>query len=53
MRWVARSSNPAVTVPASTITAPATGNAGTISATIGTLTPSASVVLTFGVKINP
>ena len=45
--------NPAVTVPASTITAPTTGNAGTISATIGTLTPSASVVLTFGVKINP
>ena len=45
--------NPAVTVPASTITAPVTGNAGTISATIGTLTPSASVVLTFGVKINP
>jgi trimeric autotransporter adhesin len=45
--------NPAVTVPASTITAPATGTAGTISAAIGTLTPSASVVLTFGVKINP
>ena len=45
--------NPAVTVPASTITAPASGSAGTVSATIGTLTPSASVVLTFGVKINP
>ena len=45
--------NPAVTVPASTITAPASGSAGTISANIGTLTPSASVVLTFGVKINP
>jgi trimeric autotransporter adhesin len=45
--------NPAVTVPASTVTAPATGTAGTISATIGTLNPSASVVLTFGVKINP
>jgi trimeric autotransporter adhesin len=45
--------NPAVTVPASTITAPATGTAGTVSATIGTLTPSASVVMTFGVKINP
>ena len=47
------STNPAVTVPASAITAPASGSAGTISATIGTLTPSASVVLTFGVKINP
>ena len=47
------STNPAVTVPASAITAPATGSAGTISATIGTLTPSAAVVLTFGVKINP
>ena len=45
--------NPAVTVPASTITAPASGAAGTVSANIGTLTPSASVVLTFGVKINP
>ena len=45
--------NPAVTVPASTVTAPVSGNAGTISANIGTLTPSASVVLTFGVKINP
>ncbi len=47
------STNPAVTVPASAITAPVTGTAGTISANIGTLTPSASVVLTFGVKINP
>ena len=47
------STNPAVTVPVSTVTAPANGTAGTISATIGTLTPSASVVLTFGVKINP
>ena len=45
--------NPAVTVPASTVTAPASGSAGTISAAIGTLTPSASVALTFGVKINP
>ena len=46
-----------ITVPAATtlgtVTAPATGAAGTVSATIGTLTPSASVVLTFGVKINP
>ena len=36
-----------------TVTAPGNNTAGTISATIGTLTPSASVVLTFGVKINP
>lgn len=45
--------NPAVTVPASPVTAPAAGSVGTISANIGTLTPSAMVVLTFGVKINP
>ena len=44
---------PAATVPTSTISAPANGAAGTVTATIGTLTPSASVVLTFGVKINP
>jgi trimeric autotransporter adhesin len=47
------STNPAATVPVSTVTAPASGSAGTISAAIGTLTPSAAVVLTFGVKINP
>ena len=45
------------TVPAATsvgtITAPAGGSAGTVSATIGTLTPSASVVIQFGVRINP
>ena len=45
--------NPAATVPVSPVTTPVSGTAGTISATIGTLTPSASVVLTFGVKINP
>lgn len=44
---------PAATVPVKPITAPANGSTGTISATVGTLTPSASVVLTFGVKINP
>ena len=44
---------PAATVPVSTITAPANAATGTISATVGTLTPSASVVLSFGVKINP
>ena len=45
------------TVPATTtvgtITAPANGAAGTVSATVGTLTPSASVVINFGVRINP
>lgn len=45
------------TVPASvtvgTVTAPTAGAAGSISATVGTLTPSAQVVLFFGVRINP
>ena len=45
--------SPAATTPASTVTAPATGSTGTISAAVGALTPSASVVLTFGVRINP
>jgi trimeric autotransporter adhesin len=44
---------PAATVPVKPVTAPADLATGTISATVGTLTPSASVVLTFGVKINP
>ncbi|MDX8377013.1 MAG: hypothetical protein R8L53_03205, partial [Mariprofundales bacterium] len=35
-----------------TITAPANGVAGTISATIGTLTPAASATVTFGVRID-
>jgi uncharacterized repeat protein (TIGR01451 family) len=35
------------------ITAPGDGTAGTISATVGTLAPAASAVITFGVKINP
>lgn len=42
----------AATVPVTTVTAPVTGSTGTISAPIGTLTPSASSVLTFGVKID-
>ena len=45
----------AATVPAilpANLTAPGSGSAGTISATVGTLTPSASAVLTFGVKID-
>jgi len=45
------------TVPASTtvgtITAPANGAAGTISANVGTLGPGQSVVVTFGIRINP
>ena len=45
------------TVPAATtlgtVTAPANGTPGTISATVPTLTPSASVVLNFGVRIDP
>jgi trimeric autotransporter adhesin len=32
---------------------PAVGSAGTISATVGTLTPGQSAVLTFGVRITP
>ncbi len=33
--------------------APAGGSAGTVSAAVGTLAPSASAVLSFGVRINP
>jgi uncharacterized repeat protein (TIGR01451 family) len=44
-------------VPASTtvgtITTPANGATGTISADVGTLAPGASVVITFGVRIDP
>jgi uncharacterized repeat protein (TIGR01451 family) len=36
-----------------TVTAPAAGATGTISVSVGTLDPGASVVITFGVKINP
>ena len=46
------STGPAATT-VGTVTAPGNGVAGSVSATVGTLTPSASVVLTFGVKINP
>jgi trimeric autotransporter adhesin len=35
------------------VTAPAAGAAGTVSVAVGTLTPSQSVVITFGVRINP
>ena len=44
-------------VPASTtvgsVSAPANGAPGTISATLGTLGPGQSVVVTFGIRINP
>ena len=36
-----------------TMAAPANGSAGTFTATVGTLPPSASVVVSFGVRINP
>ncbi len=38
---------------AGTVAAPAPGATGSISTTVGTLTPSAQVVLFFGVRINP
>jgi trimeric autotransporter adhesin len=45
------------TSPAATtvgaVTAPANGTSGTVQATVGTLTPLQSVVVTFGVRINP
>jgi uncharacterized repeat protein (TIGR01451 family) len=43
----------AVTGTGNTITAPSDATPGTIQATIPTLTPGASAVVTFGVKINP
>lgn len=36
-----------------TVTSPGTGNTGTISVNVGTLTPSQSVTLTFCVQIDP
>ncbi|MFT3736856.1 MAG: hypothetical protein QM776_17900 [Rhodocyclaceae bacterium] len=46
-----------ITVPAATtvgsISAPASGAAGTVQATVGTLTPGQFAVITFGVRINP
>jgi trimeric autotransporter adhesin len=45
------------TAPAATsvgsVTAPTNGTTGTVQATVGTLTPLQSVVVTFGVRINP
>jgi uncharacterized repeat protein (TIGR01451 family) len=47
------STAPAVTVGAITAPTPAVGSSGTVTATVGTLTPGQSAVLTFGVKIQP
>jgi len=35
------------------VSAPADGAAGTIQASLGTLAPGQSAVISFGVKINP
>jgi uncharacterized repeat protein (TIGR01451 family) len=39
--------------PAPPVTAPACNGAGTVSVTLGTLTPTQALVLTFGIMINP
>ncbi|MBZ5523326.1 MAG: DUF11 domain-containing protein [Acidobacteriia bacterium] len=44
--------NPPASTTVGTIVAPANGTAGTISATVGTLTPSQSAVIIFAVKIQ-
>jgi uncharacterized repeat protein (TIGR01451 family) len=46
------STSPATTVGTITTPTPAVGAAGTITATVGTLTPGQSAVVTFGVKIQ-
>ena len=43
----------AATVTVGTVAAPAGGSAGNVQATVGTLAPSQSAVLEFGVRINP
>lgn len=49
--------NGAGTAPATTtvgtVTAPTNGTSGTVQATVGNLAPLATVVVTFGVRINP
>jgi len=44
--------NPVASTTVGTISAPANGTAGTITATVGTLTPSQSAVIIFAVKIQ-
>jgi trimeric autotransporter adhesin len=46
------STTPAASTTVGTITAPANGAAGSISATVGTLTPGQSAVIIFAVKIQ-
>lgn len=44
--------NPAASTTVGTITAPANGTAGTIQATVGTLTPGQQAIIIFAVKIQ-
>jgi uncharacterized repeat protein (TIGR01451 family) len=41
------------TTTVGTIVAPANGTAGTVTATVGSLAPGQSAVVTFGIRINP
>jgi trimeric autotransporter adhesin len=41
------------TTTVGTITAPTNGTTGTVQATVGSLAPLATVVVNFGVRINP
>jgi len=50
--YTTMSTVPATTVGTITAPTPAVGAAGTVTATVGTLTPGQSAVLTFGVKIQ-
>ncbi|MCP4007184.1 MAG: DUF11 domain-containing protein, partial [bacterium] len=43
----------AATVTQGAVTAPVAGATGTVQATVGTITPGASVTLTFAVRIDP
>jgi len=43
----------AATTSQGSVTTPGSGNAGTITATIGTLSPGQSATIVFGVQINP
>ena len=36
-----------------TVTAPTSGSSGTVQASVGTLAPGQSAVVSFGVRINP
>ena len=43
----------AATTSQGSVTAPAAGSTGTVSASVGTLAAGASAVVSFGVRINP